>query len=131
MIASSRAKLFVDSWLLAAKNKQLDALGPLFAAEATLISPISAKPQTGTQAILPILAAVMKVLPDLTYSRCETTDTGAVLTFAATMEGGMRLEGLDYFTLRDDGLITELKVFVRPLKAATAFADGMRLALGS
>ncbi len=41
---------------------------------------------------------------------------------------GLEIQGCDFVHTREDGLIDEITVMVRPLKAATVFADRMRVA---
>jgi hypothetical protein len=43
---------------------------------------------------------------------------------------GLQIQGCDFLHTREDGLIDEITVMVRPLKAATVFAERMRVALG-
>ena len=120
---------FIAAWLAAAEKKDLDQLSRLLTAGATLVSPISFKNLTGRAAIAPIFAAIFDVLPDLKYSRCEGFPGGACLIFTATLPGGIVLEGLDLFTLENEDQASELKVFVRPLKAANLFAAEMQKTL--
>jgi hypothetical protein len=52
------------------------------------------------------------------------------LMFRATVDG-LRIQGCDFVHTREDGLIDEITVMLRPLKAVTVFAEKMRLAVGA
>jgi hypothetical protein len=124
-------KRFIAAWRAAAERKDVAALGELLADKAELISPIAFEPVRERAKMLAIFGAIIEVLPDFTYTRCETTETGAIMLFKGKIGGtGLEVEGIDVFTLGLDGQIYELKVFVRPLKAAAAFAEAMGARLG-
>lgn len=126
------SKTFTDAWIAAANQKDTSKLINLMTVDAKLVSPISFKDLSGRAAIEPIFRAILKVLPDLKYNRIESFAQGACLTFTGTLAGGLAVEGLDLFTLDAQSGWTqakELKVFVRPLKAANLFAAEMQKAL--
>jgi hypothetical protein len=50
--------------------------------------------------------------------------------FRATI-AGLEIQGCDFVHTREGGLIDTITVMVRPLKAATVFAERMRAALNS
>ena len=122
---SDAGQMFTAKWQETAHRKDVPGLLALLAPDARLISPIVFKPIVDRRYIGGIFAAIMKVLPDFSYSRCEVFPGGALMIFEGSL-GDMRLEGLDLFTLNDAGFATELKVFVRPLKAAMEFAARMQ-----
>lgn len=125
-------KRFIDAWRRAAEAKSPAALDALLADKAELISPIAFEPIRERAKILAIFNAILTVLPDLAYTRCEKTETGAIMLFEGTVAGTLlKVEGIDVFTLGLDGKAFELKVFVRPLKAAVAFAEAMAKKLGT
>lgn len=116
---------FIAAWKKAAALKDVAALAGLLAEDAVLISPVSFKPVAGKDQIIRICSAILKVLPDLKYDREDGFPSGACLVFSGTLQDGIVVEGLDLFTIGKDGLASELKVFVRPLKAANLFAAAM------
>jgi len=120
---------FLDAWLQAAANKDVEKLVHLMTEDAVLVSPVSFKNVSSRSSIEPIFRAIFKVLPDLRYDRSESFQGGSALVFSGTLSGGVTLEGIDLFTLNDFGQASELKVFVRPLKAANLFAAEMQKAL--
>lgn len=73
----------------------------------------------GHQQIDELVAVILEVLKDLTYTDELHTHRAAVLIGHARV-GGLRVQFCDYLKLRDDGLIEEMTVFFRPLPATTA-----------
>lgn len=125
-------KKFIAKWKDAAETKDVARLGALLADSATLVSPVAFKAITEKGEILAIFKALVQVLPDITYTRAESMETGAIMIFEGSIAGtALKVEGIDVFTLGLDGRVMDLKVFVRPLKAANAFAEAMAKALAS
>jgi hypothetical protein len=119
-------KRFMDAWKAAAAAKNVGALDALLSEKAELISPVAFEPIKDRAKIKAIFAAIVEVLPDMAYTRCEKTETGAIMIFEGKIAGTeLKVEGIDVFTLGLDAKAYELKVFVRPLKAAVAFAEAM------
>ena len=58
------------------------------------------------------------------YTRRVLDGNLAVLEFE-TMMGGIAVNGVDIITCDDDGMITEFKVMLRPMKAIEAVRDRM------
>jgi SnoaL-like domain len=116
----------------AVEARDLDAAIALFAEDATFRSPIVFKPYAGREQIAPVLYAVSRVFEDFRYLR----EIGApdahdhALVFEARV-GARTLEGCDFLHTNDEGLIDELVVMVRPLSAALALAEAMRVQLAA
>lgn len=97
-------------------------------------SPITHRPYRGRDAIALIVGTVAKILDDFhfvkelpgTESVCGTTDHA--FRFTATVDG-LELWGCDFVHTGEAGLIDEITVMMRPLKAVTAFASRMRAEL--
>jgi hypothetical protein len=66
-----------------------------------------------------LVAVILDVLEDLTYSDELHADRAAVLIGHARVDG-LRVQFCDYLKLRGDGLVDEMTVFFRPLPATTA-----------
>jgi len=122
---------FIKNWRQAAATKDAKALAAFLAPGFRLVSPVSFKPYEHPGEVQKIFGAILKVLPDLTYTRCEPFKGGAMMIFEGTIggESPVKVEGIDIFTLDQAGRATELKVFVRPLKATNAFAEAMKVQL--
>ena len=76
-----------------------------------------------------LVAVILDVLEDLTYTDELHADRSAVLIGHARVDG-LRIQFCDYLKLRDDGLIEEMTVFFRPLPATTAALRRMGDGLG-
>jgi hypothetical protein len=100
-----------------------------FAEDAVLRSPFTDNLAfAGRQQLDGLVAVVLEVLEDLTYTDELHADGSAVLIGHARVDG-LRLQFSDYLKLSDDGLVQEMTVFFRPLPATTAamrrFGDGL------
>jgi hypothetical protein len=71
-----------------------------------------------------ILKAVSRVFGDLTYVKEIGDGHDHALVFAAKV-GDLDINGCDFLHAREDGLIDEFTVMLRPLKAVHAFAERM------
>jgi ketosteroid isomerase-like protein len=115
----------------AAETKDLDLLRETLAEDVVLHSPILFKGFEGRDAAIFVLANVIEVFEDFRYLDEVHGDGTVVLRFAAKVEGKFEIEGVDYLTLDADGRVTDLTVFLRPLKAVNAFNEQMSARLGA
>jgi hypothetical protein len=113
-----------DAFRRAAEAKDFAAATDLFAEGVVFRSPVVFKPYEGREALLVILAAVVRVFEDFRYTdQVEGGDT-AVLRFEARV-GDRDLQGVDI--IRFDGeRIAELTVMVRPMSGMHALAEAMQ-----
>jgi hypothetical protein len=100
-----------------------------FAEDAVLRSPFTDNLVfEGRRQLEALVAVILDVLDDLTYTDELRDEDAAVLVGYATVDG-LRLQFIDYLKLRDDGLVQEMTVFFRPLPATTAalrrFGEGL------
>lgn len=118
----------------AVESGQFDSIGEIFAEDGVLHSPITHQPYRGREAIAMIIGTVAKVLDDFHFVKefndrgfgSETTDHAFV--FTATVDG-LQIRGCDFVHTGRDGLIDEITVMMRPLRAVTTFATKMRAEL--
>ena len=104
----------------------LGAAEALLADDVVFTSPVAFKPYPGKAITAAILRGVSRVFTDFRYQREIADGQHSALIFEATIGGtGIAVQGCDFITTNDDGLITELTVMVRPLKGAQALADAM------
>jgi limonene-1,2-epoxide hydrolase len=89
-------------------------------------SPIVFAEYKGRSAVAPLIHAVSHVFEDFRYVRAIGADDAAdhALVFQARVND-RQVEGCDFIHVRDDGLVDELVVMVRPLSAAIALAERM------
>lgn len=109
---------------------EIDTIGTLFTDDVVLHSPVAHRPYTGRDTVAAIVSAVATVLQEFRFEReIDAGTADHALVFHATVDG-LQIQGCDFLHSRDDGLIDELTVMVRPLKAATVFAQQMTAELG-
>lgn len=94
------------------------ALSAIIREEAVFHSPVVHTPQRGRPIVVSYLSAAGQTLNNdsFTYVREIIDGNEAVLEFTTEMDG-IHVNGIDMITFDDDGMITDFKVMVRPLKA--------------
>jgi hypothetical protein len=113
----------------AAEAKDVDLMTKTLRDDVELHSPVLFRGFEGIDAVGVILGHVAEVLEDLTYVDEAVGDGTVVLRFKA-MVGDLELEGIDYLTLDEEGKVADVTVFMRPIKALTAFNAKMAERLG-
>lgn len=103
-----------------------DAVERLLADDVVFTSPVAFKPYPGRAITAAILRGVGRVFTDFRYQREIVEGSQSALIFEAKIgDTGVAVQGCDFITTNDDGLISELTVMVRPLKGAQALAEAM------
>jgi len=102
------------------------AVERLLSPDVVFRSPALFKPYAGREATMVFLRAAMEVFEDFRYvhTYAEAGGRGHVLMFEADV-GGRALEGADFVSVGDDGLVTEFRVMVRPMTGLLALAEAM------
>jgi SnoaL-like domain len=110
----------------AVESGEFDAIGRIFADDVVLHSPIAHRPYCGRDTVAAIIAAVADVLADFRFENeiGEQAAGDRALRFRA-MVGDLEIEGCDFVHIGDSGLIDEITVMLRPLRAVTLFAERM------
>ena len=108
----------------------VDRLIATLAEDVTFYSPVVFKPYTGRDSVGAILRAVFRVFDDFRYEReiGAAADRDHALVFRARV-GDREVQGCDFLHTREDGMVDELTVMVRPLSGALALAEAMRAQL--
>ena len=110
----------------AIEARDVDALEALLADNVVFRSPAVHKPYEGKLATSVVLRAVMRVFEDFRYTR-EIGEAGGadhVLVFEARV-GDRQVEGADFLHVREDGLIDDFRVMIRPLSGLTTVVEAM------
>lgn len=110
----------------AVEARDIDRLAELLADDVAFRSPVVFKPYRGRDEVVTLLRAVGQVFEDFRYTR-EFGAPGAAehaLVFEARV-GDRTVEGCDFIHTREDGMIDELFVMVRPLSGVIALAEAM------
>jgi len=115
----------------AAEAKDLDLMRETLAEDVVLHSPILFNGFEGRDTALFVLGHVIEVFEDFRYLDEAHGDGTVVLRFAAKVDGKFEIEGIDHLTLDADGRVADLTVFLRPLKAVTAFNEQMSARLAA
>jgi ketosteroid isomerase-like protein len=110
-----------DRFRAAIERGDLHEAADLFSEDATFRSPVLFKPYEGRDQIAKILQAAERVLGvggefRYVHQLEDPVDRVAILEFA-TIVDGKNVEGIDKLTFDDAGMITELKVMIRPASA--------------
>ena len=100
------------------EGSSAEALAAIIREDAVFHSPVVHTPQEGRAITVAYLSAAGQTLgnPSFRYLREVVDGNTAVLEFQTEMEG-IQVNGVDMITFDDDGMITDFKVMVRPLKA--------------
>jgi hypothetical protein len=110
-----------DRFRAAVERGAVDEAAELFSEDATFRSPVLFKPYQGRDQIARILHAAERVLgvgSEFRYVHQleDPVDRVAILEFATVVDG-RDVEGIDKLTFDHAGMITELKVMIRPASA--------------
>lgn len=110
-----------DRFRAAVEAGDLDRVTELFREDAAFRSPVVFKPYEGRDQVLTVLRAAEKVLGiggafRYVHQLEDADDRVAILEFATEVDG-RQVEGIDKLTFDEHGLITELKVMIRPASA--------------
>ena len=106
----------------------MEAATAQLADDVVFKSPVVYKPYEGKEAVSLILLAVGEVFEDFCYDSQVDEGHRQVLQFHARV-GDKSVEGADFLTFREDGLISELTVMVRPMSGMLALPMSGMLAL--
>jgi hypothetical protein len=110
-----------DRFRAAVEGGHVDQAAELFRDDAAFRSPVLFKPYEGREQVLKVLRAAERVLGAggtfrYVHQLEDPDDRVAILEFATEIDG-KQVEGIDKLTFDVDGLITELKVMIRPASA--------------
>jgi len=102
----------------AVEDGDVEGFSELFHEDAVFRSPVLFKPYEGRDRVLALLRAAERVLTASGRFRyveqLEDPDGRVAMLEFATEVDGKEVEGIDKLTFDEDGLITELKVLLRP-----------------
>lgn len=113
---------------VAAEAKDVELMTAVLREDVVLHSPILFRGFEGREMVGQVLTHVAATLEDFVYIDEIAGDDTVCLRFKARV-GDRELEGIDFLELDDEGRVTELTVFMRPLSAITAFNEQMKARL--
>ena len=114
----------------AIEHRDPEALAAALAPDVVFSSPAVFAPYRGRDAVMTVLRAVLDVFEDLQYTDELTGDGTHGLVFRARV-GTREIEGWDYLTTDDAGLVSRLVVMIRPLSGLNAVGGAMARRLAS
>ena len=105
-------------WHAVALSSDENAISALLHEDAVFESPVVHTPQRGKPVTVKYLASAGKVFSNTGFHYVGEWEgkNSLILEFNAEING-IKIDGIDMITWDDDGLITNFKVMVRPLKA--------------
>ncbi len=112
------------SFRAAVEARDVEAMHDALHPDVRFASPAVFRPYEGREAVIGILRHVLEVLEDFRYTDELHGEGTHGLVFAAHV-GDKEVQGWDYLTVGDDGLVTELVVMIRPLSGLIAVAEAM------
>ncbi len=114
----TQAPEIIRNWHRVALDVLPDEIGGLLADDVVFESPVVHTPQKGKAITEKYLRGALAVLngPQFSYREEWYGERSAVLEFVTEIDG-ITINGVDIVHWNDDGLITEFRVMVRPLKA--------------
>lgn len=116
----------VERWHEVVRTRNPALLNQVLAEDAVFHSPILFKPQQGRDLVALYLTGAMHVIanPSFRYVRELVGESDAVLEFETEIDG-VHVNGVDMIAWNEQGLITDFKVMVRPLKAVNVVHQRM------
>ncbi len=110
----------IDGWheYISSADHDPKKLAAILADDVVFHSPVVHSPQRGKDITMMYLMGAAAVLgnDEFKYIGEWRSENGAVLEFNTVIDD-IEIDGIDMITWNEDGLITEFKVMVRPLKA--------------
>jgi len=104
----------VHAFTEAMRRKDLEAMLAHMADDVVLRTPLAAEPLRGKTAIRPVVGALLGVVDAFDFREILEGPEHVASFFRLTFDS-VELDGMDYWRLRDDGLIQEMTVLWRPL----------------
>ena len=119
-------------WHELVEKQDISILDEIFHDDCVFYSPLVFQPKEGkalTKQFLSAAARMFNEAEHFTYVKEVVDEQSAVLVFHSKIEG-IFIEGIDMITWDEQGLITEFKVFIRPMKGIMKVAATMQKQLG-
>ncbi len=107
----------IEIWHRVVQTQDHSLLDGILSEECVFYSPVLHPPQCGKAITFMYLSAAAHVFnKDFRYTREISDDRNVTLEFECEIDG-IFVNGVDLITLNAEGLISEFKVMIRPLKA--------------
>lgn len=119
-------------WHELVEKQDISLFDEIFHDDCVFYSPLVFQPKEGKSLTKQFLSAAARMFNEaehFTYVKEVVDEQSAVLVFHSKIEG-IFIEGIDMITWDENGLITEFKVFIRPMKGIMKVAATMQKQLG-
>ena len=116
---------FLKEWRSAVDSDDHGRITSMLADEIAFYSPVIYKPASDRVYIEQVLKFVAESIENFHYTDEFEQPGGCALVFSGNV-GDLGVEGIDLIKLNDAGLITELKVMLRPLNTVMVLAQSMK-----
>ena len=113
---------YIRAYVEARDFSDPSALAARLAENVTLHTPRFWRPITDRNWLIGILNMVPQAIDGFTYHRSWIDGSEAIMEFKGEVNG-LGLQGIDIFTLNDEGKVESLTVFVRPPNALAALGE--------
>jgi hypothetical protein len=117
---SDEARVTVERLRAAMEARDHAAVVSLFAPDIVLNSPILRTRFEGVDALSDLYAAIIETFTDYRYTAQMEGDGQQLLAFSGAIRG-VKLQGVDFVEVDEEGRITEMTVIIRPLAGVIAF----------
>lgn len=116
----------IKKWHKAVEDRDISILDEILAEDVVFHSPVVWTPQKGKDITKMYLFAAMHIIgnKDFKYEKEVQSEDLACLEFT-TKIGDTVINGIDIISFNEEGLITEFKVMVRPMKGMMVLKDKM------
>jgi hypothetical protein len=116
----------VVRWRKAVESKDTAAISAILAENVVLCSPIKHEPYSGQNAVITYLSGAFKAFinPSFRYINALSGVKSASLEFNVLIDGDL-VDGIELITWSDNGKITEIKLFLRPLNVINKIHQSM------
>jgi len=124
-----RSDAFIDAVHSMADGSSKERFDAVFHPDVKFFSPVTFRPYEGRELVSTILSeGPAKLFEDFEYVHTiEHPDEPVAALIFRTRVGDKWMDGLDLLTFDEDGLITEMKVMLRPKSGVDAMAAAMKL----
>ncbi len=122
----------IARWHELVEKQDISIFDDIFHDDCVFYSPLVFQPKEGKALTKQFLMAAARMFNDadhFTYVKEVIDENSAVLVFHSKIDG-IFIEGIDMITWDENGLITEFKVFIRPMKGIMKVASTMQKQLG-
>ncbi len=107
----------LEKWHAIVAGRDVARLPEVLAPDCKFVSPVLHTPQQGRDLVVLYLSGAMQVFNDsFRYVKEVASGAHTVLEFECEVDG-ILINGVDIMTFDSDGLISEFRVMIRPLKA--------------